>query len=71
MNTINREKVHRLLNLQLRANREIDVYGMMGPITWADMMEIADSLNEAEQDEYLMLSLNTMHLDVVFQSVEA
>jgi len=35
------------------------------------MMEIADSLNEAEQDEYLMLSLNTMHLDVVFQSVEA
>jgi hypothetical protein len=71
MNTINREKVHRLLNLQLRANREIDVYGMMGPSTWADMMEIADSLNEAEQDEYLMLSLNTMHLDVVFQSVEA
>ena len=71
MNTINREKVHRLLNLQLRANREIDVYGMMGIGTMADMMEIADSLNEAEQDEYLMLSLNAMHLDVVFQSVEA
>ena len=71
MNTINKEKVHRLLNLQLRANREIDVYGAMGPSTWVDMMELADSLNEAEQDEYLMLSLNAMHLDVVFKSVEA
>jgi maltose-binding protein MalE len=61
MNIINRDKVQRLLELQLRANREIDVYGMMGPSTWADMMELADSLNEAEQDEYLMLSLSVMN----------
>jgi hypothetical protein len=61
MNIINRDKVQRLLELQLRANREIDVYGMMGPSTWADRMELADSLNEAEQDEYLMLSLSVMN----------
>jgi hypothetical protein len=57
MEQINRDKVQRLLELQLRANREIDVYGMMGSSTWADMMKIADSLNEAEQDEYLRMGI--------------
>jgi hypothetical protein len=60
MNTVNKEKVHRLLELQLRANREIDIYGQMGRSTWIDLEELADSLNEAEQDEFLILSLNAM-----------
>ena len=60
MNKVNKEKIHRLLELQLRANREIDIFGQMGSSTWTDLMELADSLNEAEQDEYLILCLNSM-----------
>jgi hypothetical protein len=64
---IDNNKVAKLVELQMRANREIDVYGQTDEGTFNDMMEIADSLNAAEQDEFLRLYLEELGSDVTEQ----
>jgi len=54
---IDNNKIDRLVELQLKANREIDVYGQTSYETFNEMMDLADSLNAAEQDEFLKLML--------------
>ena len=54
---IDNNKIDKLVELQLRANREIDVYGQTSYETFNEMMDLADSLNAAEQDEFLKLML--------------
>jgi len=54
---IDNNKIDKLVELQLKANREIDVYGQTSYETFNEMMDLADSLNAAEQDEFLKLML--------------
>jgi dsDNA-specific endonuclease/ATPase MutS2 len=54
---IDNNKINKLVELQQRINREIDVYGKADESTVNEMMEIANNLNEAEQDEFIELSL--------------
>jgi len=54
---IDNNKINKLVELQQRINREIDVYGKADESIVNEMMEIANNLNEAEQDEFIELSL--------------
>ena len=50
---MNQEKISRAVELQDRANKEIDAYGQTTDSTINELMEIADSLTPEEQDEFI------------------
>lgn len=49
---MNIEKVERAIELQNRANNEIDLYGEASESTVNELMDIIDSLNEEEGNEF-------------------
>lgn len=50
---MNQEKISRAIELQDRANKEIDAYGQTSESTMNELMEIVDSLTPDEQDEFI------------------
>ncbi len=50
---MNQEKVQRAIELQRRANSEIEVYGEVSEQTFCEMMDIFDSLNSSEIDQVI------------------
>jgi hypothetical protein len=50
---MNQEKISRAVELQKRANNEIDTYGQTTDSTINELMDIADSLTPEEQDEFI------------------
>jgi hypothetical protein len=50
---MNQEKISRAVELQDRANKEIDAYGQTTDSTINELMEIVDSLTPEEQDEFI------------------
>ena len=49
---IDNNKIERTIELQLKFNREIEVYGKASESTFNGLMDVADGLNEAEQEEF-------------------
>ena len=49
---IDNNKIEKVIELQLKFNREIEVYGKASESTFNELMDLADSLNEAEQEEF-------------------
>jgi SUMO ligase MMS21 Smc5/6 complex component len=47
---INQEKVTRAIELQKRANQEIDTYGQTSESTFDEMMDVFDSLTIQEEE---------------------
>lgn len=52
---MNNEKVVRAVELQNRANNEIDLYGQASEGTVNELMDIVDSLTDDEGDEFIRL----------------
>ena len=50
---MNQEKVARAVELQERANQEIDLYGEASSNTIYELMDIVDSLTPEECDEFI------------------
>ena len=50
---MNQEKISRAVELQDRANKEIDTYGQTSDSTVNELMEIVDSLTFEEGDEFI------------------
>lgn len=50
---MNQEKISRAIELQDRANKEIDAYGQTTDSTINELMDITDSLTPEEQDEFI------------------
>ncbi len=50
---INQDKVNRAIELQKRANNEIDTYGRTSDSTFEEMMEAFDSLTPDEENEVI------------------
>lgn len=50
---MNQEKISRAIELQDRANKEIDAYGQTSESTMNELMEIVDSLTPEDQDEFI------------------
>ena len=50
---MNQEKISRAIELQDRANKEIDAYGQTSESTMNELMEIVDSLTPEEGDEFI------------------
>lgn len=50
---MNQEKISRAIELQDRANKEIDAYGQTSENTMNELMGIVDSLTPDEQDEFI------------------
>ena len=50
---MNQEKVQRAIELQRRANSEIEIYGEVSEQTFREMMDIFDSLNSSEIDQVI------------------
>ena len=50
---MNQEKISRAIEVQNRANKEIDAYGQTTDNTIMDLLDILDSLTPEEQDEFI------------------
>lgn len=50
---MNQEKISRAIELQDRANKEIDTCGQTSESTIDELMGIVDSLTPEEQDEFI------------------
>ncbi len=50
---MNQEKVSRAIELQQRANNEIDTYGEASSNTIIELIELVDSLTPEEEEEFI------------------
>jgi hypothetical protein len=50
---MNQEKINRAVELQKRANDEIDTYGQASDETIMDLMDTVDNMTPEEQDEFI------------------
>jgi hypothetical protein len=56
---MNIEKVNRVIELQRRANMQIEMYGEADHVTTAILLELVDSLTREESEKVLELSNQT------------
>lgn len=50
---MNQEKISRAIELQKRANNEIDTYGQASDNTIMELMDLVDHLTPEESDEFV------------------
>ena len=50
---MNQEKIQRAIELQRRANSEIEVYGEVSQQTFQELMDVFDSLTSDEIDQVI------------------
>jgi hypothetical protein len=49
---IDNNKIERLIELQLKFNREMEMYGRASDSIFSELMDVDNELNEAEQEEF-------------------
>ena len=66
---IDNNKIERTIELQLKFNREIDVYGKASDSTFNELIDLADELNEAEQEEFENKYVDVLYNQRIAQSI--